>query len=147
MEGQGPVLTATSSLALAQWDSLTDLGPGAVLGRPWVQTPVHFSRKVINFWLAEGLFPLIGRTWSVFADSWALRRSYQALWLQHKKHLFIPTPLRHMSCFQSVKGHPPSSLPPLIPPSSCLYSRPHFSLGPLYQPLSGLPAFPLGPSY
>lgn len=65
MEGQGPVLTATSSLALAQWDSLTDLGPGAVLGRPWVQTPVHFSRKVINFWLAEGLFPLIGRTWSV----------------------------------------------------------------------------------
>lgn len=65
MEGQGPVLTATSSLALAPWDSLTDLGPGAVPGRPWVQTPVHFSRKVINFWLAEGLFPLIGRTWSV----------------------------------------------------------------------------------
>lgn len=70
------------------------------------------------------------------------------LWLQHKKHLFILTPLRQMSCFQHLKRHPLSSPPSLIPPFPCLCSSPYFSHWVHGSNLlAGLPAPPLAPFF
>lgn len=45
-------------------------------------------------------------------------------------------PLRQASYFWHAKRHPPLHSPLVIPPSPCLYSRPHLSFGPLCQPLN-----------
>lgn len=109
---------------------------------PWMQTPVHFPRRVINFRLAEGLLPLIARQdLEHFPDSWAPSCPYQALWLQHKMHLLILTPSRQNVLLSTSKQISSFSIASSLSIHSMPLLQSHLSFGAWYQPLNQPPYF------
>lgn len=132
---EGHALTTALSLALAQGNSLTDLGFDAVTGqhRAVGADTSTFPRRVVTFRLADGLSSLmVSQDLQHFADGCA-PRSLTKVFGCSTRSIDLLTLLRQESCFQHLKKLPPSSITSSHSTPSCPYSRPHFSFGPLYQ--------------